>query len=113
MPAAKPVLRVFVAKHCLGCEEARRIAREAQARFSDLRVEVVDLDGADATVPPEVFATPTYLLDGKVVSLGNPTFERLSDRLTEYLEARGGRASSRAGGTDDARSTERNPSGEG
>ena len=111
MPVAKPLLQVFVAEHCANCDEARRIAREAQASFSDseLSVEVVDLDAREARVPPEVFATPTYLLDGKVFSLGNPTFENLSSRLTDYLKSRGWSGTSRAGSSDDVGTIGRRP----
>jgi hypothetical protein len=68
-------LDVVVAPDCRGCDEARAVASEIQERFPDLRVNLVVLDGRRP--PPErVVATPTYLLDGTVVSLGNP---RLAD----------------------------------
>jgi hypothetical protein len=85
MPIAKPALRIYVVRHCLGCDEAERIAREVEARFAGLRVEVVDLDAPGVTAPAEVFATPTYVLDDKVVALGNPDLEELSRRLTRYF----------------------------
>ncbi|MEZ4612544.1 MAG: hypothetical protein R2838_20260 [Caldilineaceae bacterium] len=31
----------------------------------------------DAVVPEVIFATPTYLLDGRVWSLGNPSAEKI------------------------------------
>jgi hypothetical protein len=64
-------LDVVVAPDCRGCEEARVVASEIRRRFPDLRVNLIELDGRQP--PPErVVATPTYLLDGTVVSLGNP-----------------------------------------
>ena len=50
---------------------------------------LVDLDSPESKAPPEVFATPTYVLDGKVVSLGNPTLEDLTRLLARYLESIG------------------------
>jgi hypothetical protein len=65
-----------VAPDCRGCEEARVVASEIRRRFPDLRVNLIELDGRQP--PPErVVATPTYLLDGTVVSLGNPRLAEL------------------------------------
>jgi hypothetical protein len=76
-------LDVVVAPDCGGCAEARAVAGQIQRRFPDLRVTLIELDGRRP--PPErVVATPTYLLDGTVVSLGNP---RLSD-LVRTIERR-------------------------
>jgi hypothetical protein len=73
---------VFVARHCYACGEARRLAQEASARFPHLEVRVVNLeDGAPA--PELLVAVPTYMLDGKVVWLGNPAPEELFTRLRE------------------------------
>jgi putative intracellular protease/amidase len=80
-------LDVYVAAHCLGSTEARRLAGAAAACFPDLRVRVVDLDrdldgpGGGAPPPGGVVAVPTYVLDGRVVALGNPAPEQLFARL--------------------------------
>jgi hypothetical protein len=78
-------LRVFVAKHCWGCKEAREIASQMQQGYPELTVEVIDLDGVRVEKPEEVFATPTYLLNGRVVSLGNPRPERLRKMIETEL----------------------------
>lgn len=70
------VLEIFVAPHCAPCVEARAIAQELRGTFPWLQVELVELDGR-RELPPRVVATPTYLLDGRVISLGNPRRERL------------------------------------
>jgi hypothetical protein len=70
------VLEVLVSPTCAGCDRARTLASEIAARRPDLRVEVIDVD-APGWRPPAVFSgTPMYLLDGEVVSYGNP---RLAD----------------------------------
>jgi len=51
-------------------------------RFPLLQVDLVDLD-AGHSVPNGVVATPTYLLDGTVISLGNPRREDLVRKLAE------------------------------
>ena len=67
------VLRIFVQGDCSGCGEARRIAAWVEQDFPQLRVELIDLADPQALAPDAVFATPTYMLNNHVVSLGNPS----------------------------------------
>jgi thiol-disulfide isomerase/thioredoxin len=69
----KPVLKIFVTEHCSGCVEALRIAAEVVQNYPHLRVEVIDLNAPEAIVPEAVFATPTYMLNQRIVCLGNPS----------------------------------------
>jgi predicted thioredoxin/glutaredoxin len=64
-------LEIYVGHHCLNCEEALLIAEQARA-IEGIEVVVIDLDQSGQSAPPRVIAVPTYVLDGKVVSLGNP-----------------------------------------
>jgi hypothetical protein len=47
------------------------LVKDAAQAFPAVRVRVLELDKEDDP-PAEVFATPTYLLNGRVVFLGNP-----------------------------------------
>ena len=76
-------LRIYISDHCWGCREARRIATLMRQFFPGLRVELIDLDGNEGEKPDQVFAAPTYMLNGRVVSLGNPRFETLRE-MVEY-----------------------------
>jgi hypothetical protein len=59
-----------------------RLAEEAAARYPTIVVRVIDLDQLDGGPPPDpVVAVPTYLLNGRVISLGNPYPEDLFARL--------------------------------
>ncbi len=69
-------LEIVVAPDCVGCAEARAIAEEIQSRFVSVEVKLLEL-GGDRPIPRQVVATPTYLLDGAVISLGNPRRETL------------------------------------
>jgi len=63
-----------------------QLADEAAARFPNVVVRVVDLE-LDRSPPPDpVVAMPTYLLNGRVISLGNPYPEELFARLHEAVE---------------------------
>ena len=68
----KPILKIFVAETCPGCVEALDTAAQIQQDFPNIVVQVVNMDNPSATIPEEVFATPTYMLNNRVVSLGNP-----------------------------------------
>lgn len=76
------LLEIFVMPDCEGCEAAIRLAdrvRERNVPGVDLRV--IDLSVSGAERPENVFAVPTYLLEGAVLSLGNPEEEWLLAQL--------------------------------
>jgi hypothetical protein len=54
--------------------------------FWDLKVELNILTGAEP-VPPDVVATPTYLLDGRPIHLGNPRPVALVSEVANRLQA--------------------------
>jgi hypothetical protein len=87
---ARPASRldVFVGAHCFGCVEARRLALAAARRFPALVVSVIDLEREPTARPASLVAVPTYLLDGRVVSLGNPHQRDLFGRLERALQRR-------------------------
>ena len=73
-------LEIVIASDCPGCEDARALARLMDERFPSLEIDIIKLDG-QRRPPPAVFATPTYLLDGAVIFLGNPFPEQLVQAL--------------------------------
>lgn len=82
-----PRLEVYVSSECPNCDEAVRLAAEAAARYPNVMVRIIDLGQLDGNPPPDpVVAVPTYLLNGRVVSLGNPYPEELFARLHEVVE---------------------------
>ena len=89
MGAAKGItLQVYVKQGCDSCERARKIAEQADAEFPNLDVEVVDVSAANAE-REEVFAVPTFVLDDRILSLGNPQESQLHDEISALLRARG------------------------
>ncbi|MCC7352548.1 MAG: thioredoxin family protein [Anaerolineae bacterium] len=78
-------LQIYVAKHCANCDIARDLAREIAGALPDVQVELIDLEEPGAKWPDVVFATPTYLLDGRVAWLGNPRRLELFQRLSAAL----------------------------
>jgi hypothetical protein len=71
-------LTVFVSDHCFNCKESLAIAEEIKQNYPDVHVEVFNVDtGARPAV--DIFAVPTYALNGKIVFLGNPTAKQIED----------------------------------
>ncbi len=79
----KPILRVFVIEHCATCDEARALAIQIEQDYPDVTVEVVDIGDTEMAVPETVFATPTYMLNNRIVSLGNPYPEEIARVIEE------------------------------
>ena len=81
-------LEVFVEAGCEPCERAVRLAQEVDNDYPQLAVRLVDLSES-ATRPEEVFAVPTFMLNGRVLSLGNPQRSRLRGEIEALLRGRG------------------------
>lgn len=78
----KPTLRIYVGKHCWSCEEAVRLADEVRTRFASVNVDLIDLDAEGSVNVDDVFSTPTYVFNGRIISLGNPSREELFAKLS-------------------------------
>ncbi len=81
----KHFLQIYVSDCCPGSNEARAMAQMMSATFPELRVQVINLDQPGTQVPMTVFATPTYLLDGELLWLGNPRREEAIDCIHTLL----------------------------
>lgn len=81
-----PTLRIYVSQHCATCGEAVRLAGEIKRRFTGLDLQLIDLDADGSQNLDNVFSVPTYVLDGRTVSLGNPDPEMFFSRLTKVIE---------------------------
>lgn len=72
-------LQVYVSAGCWSCQETHQIVADISPLFPDIHVEMLDMEKGNQ--PSNVFASPTYLLDGRVIFLGNPTREQLRLKL--------------------------------
>lgn len=82
-PAAKVVVEIFVAEHCFVCDYAYEVADTIRRNFPTVDLRVIDIQKTTQPIPERVFATPTYLLNGRVWSLGNPSPQQVQETLTE------------------------------
>ncbi|MCO6452220.1 MAG: hypothetical protein J5I90_15670 [Caldilineales bacterium] len=77
-------IQVFVAQGCPACAYSYQLATEIAQRCPHVEIKLIDVGDLDADSFPEaVFATPTWLWNGNLFSLGNPDETDLWRRLTE------------------------------
>jgi len=77
----QPELQIYVDATCTVCCEARRLAAYVTQELPHLRVAVIDVSRDEARIPKQVFAVPTYVMNGITLWLGNPHEIELVERL--------------------------------
>ncbi|MEW6131459.1 MAG: thioredoxin family protein [Acidobacteriota bacterium] len=80
-----PGLHIYITSDCFGCEGVGQVKSEIAERFPFLVIEIVNLDDPNAVKPDNVFAVPTYVLNGEVISLGNLYLDQLSAIISKAL----------------------------
>lgn len=70
-----PKLDIYISDGCWACQEANHLAEAVSLRVPGATVELRDINASPR--PEKVFATPTYVLDGRIIFLGNPSLEEL------------------------------------
>ena len=86
--AAASSLTLFIEEGCRACVHALEVLDRAQDEFPSLQVSTVDLGSVSSDqIPPGVFAAPTFVLDGEVISLGTPTWDRIAPLLRSAIGA--------------------------
>lgn len=76
-------LQVYIREDCWTCAESQRIVSEIAPQFPQIAVELLDLESTNQ--PENIFAVPTYVLDGRVIFLGNPYREQLRQEIQDAL----------------------------
>jgi hypothetical protein len=79
-------LLIYVSDHCYGCQTAQLLAERVPQLRPQWRVDVVDVATAAEAVPAFVIGTPVYVVDGQVISLGNPAEKALLATLDSLSE---------------------------
>jgi hypothetical protein len=82
-PTKAAEVTIYVSKHCFNCVYALEIAAAIRREFPHVKLIVIDVTESHAALPIQVFATPTYLLNGKTWFLGNPSPEQVRMKLSQ------------------------------
>lgn len=72
---------------CLACERAERVGARVVRRFPSVTLVVIHLDEPERAIPPEIFAAPTFRMNGRILSLGTPTLDGLTAAVRHQLAA--------------------------
>lgn len=73
---------VYVTPGCVGCDlTLDLIARIESAESGSGQIQVVDTSVDQSNLPSDLFAAPSWYVDGVLFSLGNPTIEQLRNAL--------------------------------
>ena len=82
----RPRLDIYYDLGCTTCDHALRIAQMVREKMPDISVILIDLSTSNLPRPDFIFAVPTYVLNDKIYSLGNPDEMTLLDRLKAELD---------------------------
>lgn len=74
-------LQIYITEGCIGCQWAMSMAEAVQNLYPDLEVEVIDIADTTEALPEEVIAVPAYVLNGRLIFLGNPHLDELHQTL--------------------------------
>lgn len=70
-------LKIYVTTSCFNCDYAVEVAEMIRCTYPEVVVQLIDLTDPCEPAPETVFATPTYVLNGCVWSLGNPSLQQI------------------------------------
>ena len=79
-----------MAKHCFGYKEATKLVGEIGQSLPGLQVIMTVIDDVAEGDLPDIPATPSYFLDGRLLFLGNPRLEELVAKISSFGQAKGG-----------------------
>ena len=77
----RPRLDIYYDLGCPTCDYTLRIAQIVRKKMPNIIVTLIDLSESNSQRPNFIFAVPTYVLNDKTYSLGNPDEAALMDRL--------------------------------
>ncbi len=75
------LLEIYVQEGCFSCQRSLELAERAREAFPEMQVSIVDFASAAGIYRSKVAATPTYIVDGEIISLGNPSPAELEAML--------------------------------
>ncbi len=88
MATTRPYLEIYIEEGCWACKRSLELAAHVQELFPGVEVRIVGADG-DGQSGNLVVATPTFILNGERVSLGNPSAAQLEAAIIAAMRGQG------------------------
>lgn len=76
-------LEIYVADDCPTCTETVNLANIIVSRYTNLDVDLINLNNPDTICPDNVFAVPTFIYNERIIFLGNPSLQELDAYFRE------------------------------
>lgn len=70
-------LDIVTGNRCPICQSFLPTLEGLRTELPNVNVRIIDIDAPGATIPPNVIAIPTIMLNGYIVATGNPGYEEL------------------------------------
>ena len=71
---------------CLGCRRSLELADHVRSRFPDVDVHVFNTGEPGGVYAHLVLASPTFILNGRKMSLGNPSPAQLDEAILATMK---------------------------
>jgi hypothetical protein len=82
---ARTRLEIYIEEGCLACRRSIELGGEMRRQFPE--AEVVIISGPSGGEHRSmVLATPTFILNGEIISLGNPSHTQLEEALRTAMQ---------------------------
>lgn len=81
----QPVLTAYIEPGCSACRGTLEVIERVRRELPAVEIEVVDVSDEEGRRHDGVFAVPTLVLDGRIISLGIPTWSGLEPQLRDAL----------------------------
>ncbi len=81
------MLQVYIADRCPGSMVARRLAERLRERCPGVPLKLINVDDPGAAAPPEIFGTPIYAWNSRIIFLGNPSEDELMTHVRRLYES--------------------------
>lgn len=76
-------LEVYIADECPGCDEAKLLVKKLLQKKVNIKIDLLNFNNPTTICPDNIFATPTFVLNGQIIFLGNPSLIELEMKLRE------------------------------
>jgi hypothetical protein len=83
---SKVSLEIYVEDGCMVCRRSLELAQHVERVFPEVSLAVIDLSEDGGRHRDLAVAVPTFVLNGRRISLGNPSLQELQEAISNLLK---------------------------